>query len=212
MRARQSTHFFRFLIVALLVFLSACGGGEQATSDVPIPVTSSTIEKNASYSSPIAISDDDSLLAVTNTLNGTVTLINVAGDANTKLAEIQVGEEPRSVVITPNKAFAYVTNQVSGTVSVIDLSTQTKVADIPVGAEPYGIALTPDAARAYVANSASNSVSAPSTFPAFSRAAWRSPTTTAARVSSSFMSPSSFPSQPHLADRGWIRAVKVKSS
>ena len=159
MRARQSTHFFRFLIVALLVFLSACGGGEQATSDVPIPVTSSTIAKNASYSSPIAISDDDSLLAVTNTLNGTVTLINVAGDANTKLAEIQVGEEPRSVVITPNKAFAYVTNQVSGTVSVIDLSTQTKVADIPVGAEPYGIALTPDAARAYVANSASNSVS-----------------------------------------------------
>ena len=159
MRARQSTHFFRFLIVALLVFLSACGGGEQAVSETPIPVTSSTIAKNASYSSPIAISDDDSLLAVTNTLNGTVTLINVAGDANTKLAEIQVGEEPRSVVITPNKAFAYVTNQVSGTVSVIDLSTQTKVADIPVGAEPYGIALTPDAARAYVANSASNSVS-----------------------------------------------------
>ncbi|HNM35519.1 MAG TPA: YncE family protein, partial [Anaerolineales bacterium] len=80
-------------------------------------------------------------------------------DANTKLTEVQVGEEPRSVVITPNKAFAYVTNQVSGTVSVIDLNSQTKVTDITVGAEPYGIALTPDGTRAYVANSASNTVS-----------------------------------------------------
>lgn len=159
MRARQSTHFFRFFIVLVLVFLSACGGGEQAVSETPIPVTGGTIAKNASYSSPIAISDDDSLLAVTNTLNGTVTLINVAGDANAKLAEIAVGEEPRSVVITPDKKFVYVTNQVSGTVSVIDLASQTKVTDITVGAEPYGIALTPDATRAYVANSASNTVS-----------------------------------------------------
>lgn len=161
MPSRHVSHLFRFLIVGLLVFLSACGGGEQATtSETPIPVSGGgVIAKNASYSSPIAISDDDSLLAVTNTLNGSVTLINVAGDANTKLTEIAVGEEPRSVVITPDKKFAYVTNQVSGTVSVIDLTSQSKVTDIIVGAEPYGIALTPDAARAYVANSASNTVS-----------------------------------------------------
>jgi len=153
---------FRVVTVALLAFLSACGGA-QPTSDAPpdgaTPAGGATIAKNASYSSPIAISDDDSLLVVANTLNGTVSLINVAGDANAKLTEIQVGEEPRSVVITPNKTFAYVTNQASGTVSVVDLASQAKVADIPVGGEPYGIALTPDAARAYVANSASNTVS-----------------------------------------------------
>ncbi|MCQ3937880.1 MAG: hypothetical protein DPW18_12640 [Chloroflexi bacterium] len=150
----------RVMVVALLAFLSACGGGQAATEQAPPPEQAAgPIAKNSSYSSPIAISDDDSLLVVANTLNGTVTLINVAGDANAKLAEIQVGEEPRSVVITPNKAFAYVTNQISGTVSVIDLASQSKVADIPVGAEPYGIALTPDGSRAYVANSASNTVS-----------------------------------------------------
>lgn len=145
------------IVLFLLIYVVACGGG--ATTDTAPPDGGGVIAKNSSYSSPIAISDDDSLLVVANTLNGTVSLINVAGDANTKLIEIPVGEEPRSVVITPNKAFAYVTNQVSGTVSVIDLNSQAKTVDIPVGAEPYGIALTPDATRAYVANSASNTVS-----------------------------------------------------
>jgi YVTN family beta-propeller protein len=117
------------------------------------------ISKNPSYSSPIAISDDDSLLAVVNNLNDSVTIINVAGDANTKVAEVTVGDEPRSVVITPDKLRAYVTNQASASVSLIDLTTNQKVQDIAVGVEPYGIALTPDGARAYVANAASNTVS-----------------------------------------------------
>ncbi len=159
MPSRHFNLLFRVMTVALLTFLSACGSGDQVTSTAPPVTTAATIAKNPSYSSPIAISDDDSLVVVTNTLNGTISLINVAGDANAKLTEIQTGDEPRSVVITPNKSFAYVTNQVSGTVSVIDLGSQAKVTDIPVGAEPYGIALTPDAARAYVANSASNNVS-----------------------------------------------------
>ncbi len=159
MPSKHNNLLFRVVITLLLVFMSSCGGPQAETEAVTSPETTATIAKNSSYSSPIAISDDDALVVVTNTLNGTISLINVAGDANAKLAEIQVGEEPRSVVITPNKAFAYVTNQVSGTVSVVDLASQTKVADIPVGAEPYGIALTPDAARAYVANSASNTVS-----------------------------------------------------
>ncbi len=154
---RRITPFLQVLLGILLVFVSSCGGSEAATETAPDQPA--TIAKNPSNSSPIAISDDDSLLAVTNTLNGTISLINVAGDANAKLTEIQTGDEPRSVVISPNKAFAYVTNQASGTVSVIDLASQSKVTDIQVGVEPYGIALTPDGGRAYVANSASNTVS-----------------------------------------------------
>ena len=158
MPSKHSNFIFRVAIVLMLVFISSCGGAPSDSETAP-ESSSGAIAKNSSYSSPIAISDDDSLIVVANTLNSTVSLINVAGDANTKLTEVQVGEEPRSVVITPNKAFAYVTNQVSGTVSVIDLNSQTKVTDITVGAEPYGIALTPDGTRAYVANSASNTVS-----------------------------------------------------
>src|SRR6266851_4582487 len=46
---------------------------------------------------------------------------------------------------------AYVTNA-SGTVSVIDTTTNTVVATIPVGLFPSGVAITPDGTRAYVIN------------------------------------------------------------
>ena len=122
--------------------------GQQPTAP---PITTGVIAKNPSSSSPVAISDDYSLLAVVNTLNGSVTIF--------KLAEVNTGDHPQSVVITPDKKFAYVANQGSANVSVIDLAGLTKVTDIPVGNGPYGLALTPDGARAYVVNSASATVS-----------------------------------------------------
>src|ERR1700687_5434555 len=99
----------------------------------------SALAKNPSYSSPIAISDDDHTLVVVNPLDGSVTVFNVAGDANTKLAEIKTGDQPATVAIRPDQRFAYVTNEGSATVSVIDLAGLKKVADIAVGSGPYGV-------------------------------------------------------------------------
>ena len=50
-----------------------------------------------------------------------------------------------------SRTSAYVTN-LSGTVSVIDTTTNTVVATIPVGIFPSGVAITPDGTRAYVVN------------------------------------------------------------
>jgi YVTN family beta-propeller protein len=179
MKTRPVERILR-IALAFTLFLLACNlgsapattpteapAGDPPTATAPAvegqptspPATGGTIAKNSSHSSPIAISDDDSLLVVANNLNGNITVFNVAGDANAKLANIDTGSFPRSVVITPDKRFAYVTNQGSSTVSVVDLSSLSKVTDITVGIEPYGIALTPDGTRAYVANSASGTVS-----------------------------------------------------
>ncbi len=49
--------------------------------------------------------------------------------------------------------FAYVTNQDSEDVSVIDTAKIAVVATVPVGTRPFGVAITTDATRAYVANS-----------------------------------------------------------
>jgi len=54
---------------------------------------------------------------------------------------------------------AYVTNQSSNTVSVIDTSSGTVNGTVAVGSTPFGVAITPDANRAYVANFSSSSVS-----------------------------------------------------
>jgi DNA-binding beta-propeller fold protein YncE len=43
-------------------------------------------------------------------------------DVGIKLAEIGVGEEPRCVAIRPNDEVAFVTNGISGTVSVVSLT------------------------------------------------------------------------------------------
>ncbi|PFK28199.1 hypothetical protein COI98_00050 [Bacillus cereus] len=55
--------------------------------------------------------------------------------------------------------FAYVINQSSDNVSVIDTGTNTVVATISVGNNPNGVAITPDGNFAYVTNQDINNVS-----------------------------------------------------
>ncbi len=61
-------------------------------------------------SSPIAISHDDRFVWVVNPENDSVSVLEVGGDVNTKIAEITVGDEPRCVAITPNDRKVFVTS------------------------------------------------------------------------------------------------------
>ena len=75
------------------------------------------------------------------------------------------------MAVSPDGAYAYVTNSFSDTVSVINTAatptptpTPTPtVATIPVGSGPSSVAVTPNGAYAYVTNGVSNSVSVIST-------------------------------------------------
>jgi len=62
---------------------------------------------------------------------------------------------------TPAPAFiAYVSNEKSNTVSVIDTTTKIVVVpSIPVGASPTGVAVTPDGSHVYVTNFGAATVS-----------------------------------------------------
>ncbi|MFE3548931.1 IPT/TIG domain-containing protein, partial [Streptomyces kronopolitis] len=70
-----------------------------------------------------------------------------------------VGSTPWRVAASTTAPFAYVTNNVSNTVSVIDTNTNTVIATIPVGSGPEGLAVTPNGAKIYVANNVSHTVS-----------------------------------------------------
>jgi YVTN family beta-propeller protein len=76
----------------------------------------------ATRSSPIAITSDNKFVWSVNPDNDSVSVFRVAKDANKKVAEIPVGEEPWCVAVTPpeQEGKVYVTNMVSGTVSVIN--------------------------------------------------------------------------------------------
>ena len=116
-------------------------------------------DSSPTYSSPIAITSDDRFIWAVNPENNSVSVIEVGGDVDRKIREIAVGEEPQCVAITPDDEKVYVTNMVSGTVSVLDAAEQRVIKTIWVGTEPFGCALTPDGKRLYVANSSSDDVS-----------------------------------------------------
>jgi YVTN family beta-propeller protein len=113
----------------------------------------------ATRSSPIAITHDDAFVWSVNPDNDSVSVFSVAGDANAKIAEIQVGKEPWCVAITPNDEKVYVTNMASGTVSVINPFDKTVIDTIDVDTEPFGCALSPDGRKLYVTNQSSDTVS-----------------------------------------------------
>lgn len=154
---------FRLLFALLLALLvvSLAGASLPALSAPPPddPEAMTVPDQralNAHSSSPIALTSDNRILVVCNPDNDSISVFNVQNDQNRKLAEIRVGREPRSVAIHPNNRFALVTNQVSGTVSLIDLAQLRRLQDINVGAEPYGVVITADGREAWVTLAGAN--------------------------------------------------------
>jgi YVTN family beta-propeller protein len=71
---------------------------------------------------------------------------------NTVVDTIGVGVNALGIAITPDGSRAYVANNLSGSVSVIDIATNTVVATIGMF-QPVAVAVSPDGTRAYVTNS-----------------------------------------------------------
>jgi YVTN family beta-propeller protein len=76
-------------------------------------------------------------LWVTDTDNGKLIFFNAATGA--KLGELATGAGAHAFVFSADGARAYVTNQLAGTVSVVDTATRVAVKTIAVGAKPNGI-------------------------------------------------------------------------
>jgi YVTN family beta-propeller protein len=110
----------------------------------------------ASRSTTITITPDNRFILVVNRETNSLSIIMVRDaqgqEIAFKLTEIPVGIEPRCVALHPALHEAYVTNGVSGTVSVIDLASLRVVQEITVGTEPRGCALTPNGTFLLVAN------------------------------------------------------------
>ena len=113
-------------------------------------------------SQPLALTADNAFMVVANADNNTVSFFDLRADRNRKLAEVPVQIEPTSVAFMPDGSKAYVSNTVSGTVSVIPLALTNgaigKPVHIAVGTEPAGVVLTPNGKKLYVANARSNSI------------------------------------------------------
>jgi YVTN family beta-propeller protein len=104
------------------------------------PVSQQSVQpKHAS--SAIAITSNGATLLVVNPDSNSLTLVDTAGGS--AVAEVAVGVDPRAVAVSPDDAQAYVANQGSDSLSVIDLTSHA-VTPIAVGDRPVGVAVSPD--------------------------------------------------------------------
>ena len=98
-------------------------------SRVPWRAMAATAPYYGPYSNqPLALSWDQSKLAVVNPEAGTVSIFQVAGDANTKTAEVPVGRAPAGVAWSADGSTLYVANQADGTVSSSVWASYTRAA------------------------------------------------------------------------------------
>jgi len=86
-----------------------------------------------------AVTGDGQELWVVNAASDDVSVIDLAG--RTLAAHIEVGANPRGIVLSPDGATAYVDNTLAGTVSVIDTASYSVAAEITVTSIPLPPAL-----------------------------------------------------------------------
>ena len=94
-------------------------------------------------------------VAVTNMLADSVTLVDVS--LNEVIAEIPVGDDPRSVDVTSDGTRLLVTNMGDNSLSIIDIESQSTQSTYPVGESPYAV-ITDNSERAYVSLQGDNAI------------------------------------------------------
>jgi YVTN family beta-propeller protein len=124
---------------------------------------SPTAFNRPTYSSPIAISQDNALVWVVNPDDDSVSVIRTSN--NTLITKIGVGDEPQSIAVDPNLNFVYVANAADNTVTVIQHNNNPAAfvanvvgAPLTTGAEPWNIVISPDGNRVFVANSGQDTI------------------------------------------------------
>jgi YVTN family beta-propeller protein len=110
-----------------------------------------------SHVHPAALTPDGTKLLVVNTPDNRLSVFDVTGATPVRIAEIPVGLEPVSVAARTNGE-AWVVNNLSDDVSIVDLALSHTVATLHVGDEPSDVVFAGAANKAYVSVSQEDAV------------------------------------------------------
>lgn len=141
----------RNVIIALIGVILLLGGlfAVSAQEDAPLYALPNANERYTASGS-IATTQSGALMVAANLLNDTASVIlPLQGELVT---ELPVGDDPRTVAITPDNARALVVNRGDGTLTVLDITDPNApivTLTYPVGLLPYGVVAATDT-TAYV--------------------------------------------------------------
>ena len=120
-------------------------------------------EPRPASSSPITLSANDALVWTVNPHDDSVAVIRA--DTNRVIANLAVGDEPRSIAVSPDDRIAYVANAADASVTPIRIQNANPDRfraragrAVVTGAEPWSVVVSPDGARTFVANSAEDTI------------------------------------------------------
>jgi DNA-binding beta-propeller fold protein YncE len=142
----SNSAFYKSLFIATLI--AGCGGDDPPEE----PGEPAVFATRPSRSSTIALSEDDSRVAMVNPHDGSLSVFRTTD--NVRTAKLATGGNPASVVLSPDGKTAYVANRADGTVvrvTGIDGAAPAIDATADVGAEPAGLALSPSGTQLFVA-------------------------------------------------------------
>ncbi len=134
---------------------------DTASNTVVATVATATTRPNA-----VAVNPAGTRVYVTHDSSTTVSVIDTATNTvvgtiavGTGVGTVALGTGSYGVAFNPAGTRAYVANDGSNDVTVINTATDTVIANVPVGTAPRGVALDPTGTFAYVGNRSSNDVS-----------------------------------------------------
>ena len=130
----------RFAIILSGILLAVCAcqpsSDEQRIQLTPDSISHISLGGPVS-SSAVAVSPDGRLVVAVNPDSDSITLVDVITLA--VLAEIPVGDNPRTLSFTPDSKTVVVANHGSATLSKVNLNQTVEVTQYPVGSMPYGV-------------------------------------------------------------------------
>jgi YVTN family beta-propeller protein len=95
----------------------------------------------------VSVSKDGDLILATSSASDKVFAYDSQGN---KLSEISVGKTPKGVKIHPTRNIAFIANENSGSVSVLDITNLKIIKEIEIGKIPHNIVFHPNGLTAYV--------------------------------------------------------------
>lgn len=135
--------WFTLAFALLLTGLATPPAAAQQRGGTPTPLPLYALPDprgRFATSNTIALSRDNRTLVAANMLNNTVSII--LPTQRQLVAEIAVGQDPRSVALTDDGALAVVTNRQDGTLSLVDIAARAVTAVIPLGGIfPYAVVI-----------------------------------------------------------------------
>lgn len=141
----RASSSLRTLSSAALAFVCATSGLAQT----------GFINFESPQSHPIDVTPDGSKLVAVNTADGQLEVFDLVDGMPVRRGAVPVGVDPVSVRVRSNGE-AWVVNQISDSVSVVDLASMRVMRTILVGDEPADIVFTVKPARAFVSLAASS--------------------------------------------------------